>query len=100
LRRLKGGAHFERVESKQEFEIVGCDGRRSVFKAWVPELRHVDPIRLSHLPNGALADDYPVPIVDYGSERKETSSGSAALAGLEEIAVFSAGDVVPFGGHS
>ncbi|HEY2122458.1 MAG TPA: deoxyribodipyrimidine photo-lyase [Chthoniobacterales bacterium] len=46
------------------------DGR--YIKAWVPELRHVDPVRFTHPPNGPLSGDYPMPIVDHARERMKT----------------------------
>jgi deoxyribodipyrimidine photo-lyase len=46
------------------------DGR--YIKAWVPELREVDPMRFTQLPSTRLARNYPKPIVDHAKERAET----------------------------
>lgn len=41
------------------------------IKAWIPELRDVDPVQLTNPPNERLATDYPTPIVDHARERQE-----------------------------
>jgi deoxyribodipyrimidine photo-lyase len=46
------------------------DGR--YIKAWVPELRDVDPIRFTQPPSARLARNYPKPIVEHAKERTET----------------------------
>jgi deoxyribodipyrimidine photo-lyase len=42
------------------------------IKAWVPELRDVDPGRFMQPPSDPLAKDYPMPVVDHARERLET----------------------------
>jgi deoxyribodipyrimidine photo-lyase len=42
------------------------------IKAWITELRDVDPVRLMNPPNERFARDYPAPIVDHARERQET----------------------------
>jgi deoxyribodipyrimidine photo-lyase len=46
------------------------DGR--YIKAWVPELRDVDPVRFAQPPADRLAKDYPTPLVDHAKEREQT----------------------------
>jgi deoxyribodipyrimidine photo-lyase len=41
-------------------------------KAWVPELRDVDPMRFTQPPVDRFAKDYPMPLVDHAKEREET----------------------------
>jgi deoxyribodipyrimidine photo-lyase len=42
------------------------------IKAWVPELRDVDPGRFMQPPSDHLAKDYPMPVVYHAAERLET----------------------------
>ena len=42
------------------------------IKAWVPELRDVDPRRFMQPPSEQLAKGYPMPLVDHAKERLET----------------------------
>jgi deoxyribodipyrimidine photo-lyase len=46
------------------------DGR--YIKAWITELRDVNPLRFTRPPADRLANSYPRPLVDHAKEREET----------------------------
>jgi deoxyribodipyrimidine photo-lyase len=64
-------APFFRVQNPWS-QTKSYDPAGQYIKAWVPELRDVDPGRFIQPPSDQLAKDYPMPVVDHATERLET----------------------------